>query len=77
MTDICKDNKGKLSQTRVIALAWGLGVLGVWLFVSVTTGTLVAIPKEIVYLTLGMQGWKVAQSYKELSQNNPIESVVK
>jgi hypothetical protein len=73
MTDLLKDGKGKFSQSRTTAFIWGAGVFVVWAYMCIVTGTVVTLPKEIVYLTLGVQGWKVVQGWKELSTNSPLE----
>lgn len=65
LNEVIKEKNGKLSATRVLALAWGLGLLAVWIYVCISTGTLVVIPKETALVALGFGGLKMAQRYGE------------
>lgn len=65
LNQLIKEKNGKLSATRVLALFWGLGLLAVWIFICVSTGTLVVIPKETALVALGFGGIKMAQRFGE------------
>ena len=66
IADMFKDGKsGKISAQRVLALAWGLGVLIIWGYMTIHSGAMAALPDQIVWITLGMAGLKVVQRYGE------------
>lgn len=65
-TSIVEDHTGGISATRVLMLAWGIGVLSVWGFatvMSVLHGVYagIPIPESVVTILLGVVGGKVVQ----------------
>lgn len=73
---LLEDNSGGYSTSRFLALMWGLGTFIVWAVASLiviytSSGTenpvttLLPIPWEVVTITLGFGGFKVAQRYGE------------
>ncbi len=46
----------KTSGIRVLKLTWGFMVLGVWAYVSIHTGVMVAIPDSVTTTLLGILG---------------------
>jgi len=58
------------SSTRLIMLAWGLGVLAVWSQVSYSKGELVVIPETVVVIVLGLLGIKAGEKIGTLSKSD-------
>jgi len=80
LKSLLEDNSGGYSTSRFLALMWGIGTFIVWAIASLlviytTSGSenpvtnLLSIPWEVVTITLGFGGFKVAQRYGELPQN--------
>ncbi len=70
LSTIIQDNSGGLSSARILMLSWGLGVLAVWMVVSIIAAThgvytFSAIPESVVTILLGVTGLKVAQRFGE------------
>ena len=66
---IVEDNSGGLSSTRILMLSWGLVVLAVWAFGSITA-TIHNKPQptldsSVVTITLGITGVKAVQRFGE------------
>ena len=59
------DNTGGASASRFLLLAWGLGVLGIWIFVSIHTGGFVPIPTDVTTILLGLSATKTVQRFGE------------
>ena len=55
------DNTGGASASRFLLLAWGLGVLGIWVFISIHTGGFVPIPTDVTTILLGLSATKTVQ----------------
>jgi len=70
ISSIIEDNSGGLSATRVLLLAWGIGVLVIWGFATVMSVihgvyTGIPIPDSVVTILLGITGGKVVQRFGE------------
>jgi hypothetical protein len=63
--EIFEDNSGGLSSTRVLLLAWGLGVLAIWIAMFITTHALAPIPDSIITILGILFGGKVVQRFGE------------
>ena len=59
------DNTGGASASRFLLLAWGLGVLGIWIFVSIHTGVFAPIPGDVTTILLGLSATKTVQRFGE------------
>ena len=62
---IFEDATGGLSSTRFAFIFMLVIVIGVWAFLSITTGGMVVIPIEIVGMILGFGGVKTWQRFAE------------
>ena len=87
---IFEDATGGLSSTRFAFILMLIVVMGVWAYLSVTTGIMVVIPIEIVGMLVGFGGVKTWQRFAEgkevesemnlqfmtaqLKEKNPLES---
>lgn len=76
LKSILEDNSGGFSSARFMALTWSVGTFLVWsiaslmiIYTSLGTETpvttLLPLPWEIVTMTLGFGGFKVAQRFGE------------
>ena len=59
------DNTGGASASRFLLLAWGLGVLGIWVFISIHTGVFAPIPGDVTTVLLGLSAAKTVQRFGE------------
>lgn len=82
-----QDDTGQLSAMRLLFILWGVGVFGVWLFLSIKTAAMVAVPWSIISFISSLVAGKVVQSYTENSTsptgtttatvtNNPADATV-
>ena len=62
---ILSDDAGNLSSKRVLAMSWGMSALGVWIFVSVKTATMAAIPWEVAGMIFSLAGVVAAGKWGE------------
>ena len=62
---ILSDDAGNLSSKRVLAMSWGMSALDVWIFVSVKTATMVAIPWEVAGMIFSLAGVVAAGKWGE------------
>lgn len=60
-----QDDTGALSSMRLLFLLWGLGTFGVWLWISIHTGALVALPWSVTGFISSLTAGKVLQSFTE------------
>lgn len=51
-----KDDSGRYSSKRLLALAWGFGVLGVWIYASVRTGSVAPLQWEHAGIVFSLAG---------------------
>ena len=65
---LIKDRDGKPSAMRLVQLIWGLGLFGVWSYMSIHAGTLVAIPESVIVIFIGVITGKAIQSFGEGKQ---------
>jgi len=68
---ILSDDAGNLSSKRVLAVSWGMSALGVWIFVSVKTATMAAIPWEVAGMILSLAGVVAAGKWAEQKPAGP------
>lgn len=84
LKSLLEDNSGGFSTARFMALVWCIGPFLVWaiasllaIYTSAGTATpvvsLLSIPWEVVTMSLGFAGFKVAQRFGE---GNPPSTVV-
>jgi hypothetical protein len=57
-----EDGEGALSSTRLGFLAWTLGALGVWCYVSVESKSMAPIPDGLAWFLLVIGGIKGLES---------------
>jgi hypothetical protein len=62
-----QDTDGKLSATRLVMIIWAFGVLIVWGFVTLKTGTLTELPNSVVEILGIVLTGKVVQKFGENS----------
>jgi len=62
---ILSDDAGNLSSKRVLAMSWGMSALGIWIFVSVKTVTMAAIPWEVAGMIFSLAGVVAAGKWGE------------
>jgi hypothetical protein len=55
-----QDDTGAFSATRLAFLLWSIGVFLIWIYVCVSSASLVAMPQTVVEMTLVFMGGKVA-----------------
>jgi len=65
LQSIIEDNSGGLSSIRILMLIWGIGVFGVWLYVSIHTGSMSSVPDSIITILLGTTAVKTVQRFGE------------
>ena len=65
LTYFLKDDAGNYSSIRLLMLSWGLCSLGTWMYVSIATRTMAAIPWEVVGIVFSLGGVKTAQKWGE------------
>lgn len=58
-----QDGSGNLSATRLAFLLWTVGVLTVWIWVSIHTGTLAPIDSSVQTILGVLMTGKVVQSF--------------
>lgn len=65
--NIFQEENGKNSATRVVFVLWGLGVLFVWILVSIGQQSLQTLDQSIIYILGILMTGKVGQKYFEES----------
>jgi len=65
LRNLLSDDAGNLSSKRVLAMSWGMSALGVWIFVSVKTATMAAIPWEVAGMIFSLAGVVAAGKWGE------------
>ena len=60
-----KDDLGNYSSKRLLALSWGFGILGGWLYVSVKTATMAPLSWEQAGIVLSLVGVVAAGKWGE------------
>ena len=60
-----QDDAGNYSSKRLLALAWGLGILGVWMYVSIKTATVAALAWEHAGIVFSLAGVVAAGKWGE------------
>lgn len=60
-----QDGDGNLSSTRLAFLLWAVGVLAVWMIVSVKSGALATVPQEVIAVLGVVMTGKVVQKFGE------------
>lgn len=71
-SDLIKDCNGKLSMRKLMFGLWCFVVLGVWVWLSVTTGVMVNLPSEIKWVIGLLAGTYVAGNYVE-QKSDPLK----
>ena len=64
-----QDGDGALSSTRLAFIAWTLGALGVWVYVSVDGKALAALPDGLAWFLLVIGGIKGLESLPSPKQS--------
>ena len=62
---IMDDPKGKVSATRVVFVIWGLGVLAVWILISIVEMKMQVLDNSIIYVLGIFMTGKVGQRFAE------------
>jgi hypothetical protein len=60
-----KDNAGNYSSKRLLAVAWGFGILFTWEYVSITTKTMAPLSWEHIGIVLSLAGVVAAGKWGE------------
>lgn len=72
-----KDNNGNLSSTRLAFLIWAIGVLGVWMYVSIKLGSLQPLDNSQTMILAILMTGKVAQKFTEKEDTSVKDKTVK
>lgn len=75
ISDIFKDKNGKYSGTSIAKLFIVFAIIGVWLYVSVKTSTISAIPESLVMLVCGSLGVGVFNKFADNKKEDKQKSV--
>jgi|TARA_R110000824_G_scaffold20545_15_gene77438 hypothetical protein len=65
LSDLLKEDSGKLSSTRLAFMAWSLIVLATWAIVSYQSGELIKLDNSIVSILGVLMSGKVVQRFGE------------
>jgi hypothetical protein len=65
LVQFVQDDTGALSSMRLLFLLWGLGTFGIWFWISIHTGALVALPWSVTGFISSLTAGKVLQSFTE------------
>ncbi len=65
MNNFLKDKNGDLSSTRLGFLMWVVGVLAVWVAVSVFESALQPLPESVILVIFALMSGKVVQRFGE------------
>ena len=60
-----QDDAGNYSSKRLLALAWGFGILFTWEYVSITTKTMAPLAWEHIGIVLSLAGVVAAGKWGE------------
>ena len=63
--EIFQDDNGGYSSKRVLAIVWGLGVFGVWAYVSIRTRAMAPLAWEHVGIVFSLAGVVAAGKWGE------------
>lgn len=60
-----KDDNGNYSSKRLLALSWGFGVLGVWIWTSIKAGAMAPLQWEHLGVVFSLVGVVAAGKWGE------------
>lgn len=67
--EIFQDDTGALSSMRVVFVLWSVGLLALWVGLSIKAGTMVPIPQQALEVMGITAGAKTVQSFSESTNN--------
>jgi len=65
LSQFLEDNSGGLSATRLAFLLWALGVLAVWIYLSIEQGKIAEIDRTVVMVLGILMTGKTVQRFGE------------
>lgn len=67
LTEFFKDNTGQLSSVRLLFVLWGIAILSLWIWLSITNRAMEAISDDAIKVFAIVTTGKVIQSFSENS----------